>query len=76
MINSTVVIPQLPIGNATAVANMVRKCGGDAIITSNPQDLLEARKVILAGVGAFDAGMQALEQGNWLAAVAQTCPRR
>ena len=67
MINSTVVIPKLPIGNATAVANMVRKCGGDAIITSNPQDLLEARKVILAGVGAFDAGMQALEQGNWLA---------
>ncbi len=61
-----VTIPALPIGNAAAVANMVRMCGGEAIITANPQDLLHARRVILAGVGAFDAGMCALERGGWL----------
>lgn len=59
-------IPGLPIGNLAAVANMVRKCGGDPIITNNPSDLYNAERIILAGVGAFDAGMQALGEGGWL----------
>lgn len=45
---------------------MVRKCGGQAIITSDPQDLAKAQRIILAGVGAFDAGMQALHDGGWV----------
>ena len=61
-----VTIPSLPIGNLAAVANMVRKCGGEAVITSNPQDLYQSQRVILAGVGAFDSGMRALEDGGWL----------
>lgn len=61
-----VTIPALPIGNLAAVANMVRKCGGEAVITSNPQDLYRSQRVILAGVGAFDAGMRVLEEGGWL----------
>jgi glutamine amidotransferase len=60
-------IPALPIGNLAAVANMVRKCGGEAVIVSNPHDLYHAQRIILAGVGAFDAGMQALREGGWLA---------
>jgi glutamine amidotransferase len=62
-----VAIPALPIGNLAAVANMVCKCGGEAVITSNPLDLYRAQRIILAGVGTFDSGMQALEEGGWLA---------
>ena len=61
-----VTIPALPIGNLAAVANMVRKCGGEAVITASPQDLYQSQCVILAGVGAFDTGMRALEDGGWL----------
>ena len=63
---ASVVIPALPIGNLAAVSNMVRKCGGEAVITTDPQDLAKAQRIILAGVGAFDAGMRVLEEGKWL----------
>jgi imidazole glycerol-phosphate synthase subunit HisH len=62
----TVTIPALPIGNIAAVVNMVRKVGGKPILTSDPQELYMAQRVILAGVGAFDAGMNALEKGGWI----------
>ena len=55
---------------------MVRKVGGEALITSNPDDLYQAQRIILAGVGAFDAGMRALEEGDWLKPlhnIAQKC---
>jgi glutamine amidotransferase len=61
-----VIIPDLPIGNLVAVSNMVHKVGGSAVITANPQDLYHARRIIIAGVGSFDAGMRALEEGGWL----------
>ena len=63
---SVVTIPALPISNLGAVANMVRKCGGEAVITADPRDLARAQRIILAGVGAFDAGMEALVEGGWL----------
>jgi imidazole glycerol-phosphate synthase subunit HisH len=65
-VKNQVTIPALPICNLAAVGNMVRKCGGEAIITDNPKDLYSAQKIIIAGVGAFDAGMEALNAGGWL----------
>jgi glutamine amidotransferase len=59
-------IPALPICNVGAVANMVRKCGGVPHIIQNPDDLISAEHVIIAGVGAFDAGMRALKSGGWI----------
>lgn len=61
-----VTIPALPISNLGAVANMVRKCGGDANVINDPMELLNAERIILAGVGAFDAGMKALYDGGWI----------
>ena len=61
-----VTIPDLSIGNLAAVANMVHRIGGEAIITSKPTDLKNAQRIILAGVGAFDTGMRALEEKGWL----------
>lgn len=62
----SVTIPALPISNLGAVANMVRKCGGHPHITNEPNDLFHANRIILAGVGSFDAGMSSLQEGGWI----------
>ena len=42
------------VGNLQSIANMIRKTGGEAKISNIEQDLLDATKLILPGVGAFD----------------------
>lgn len=54
------------VGNVSSVANMVRKVGGEAHICTQPSDLLNGKKIILPGVGAFDHGMQMLKDGGWI----------
>ena len=55
-----IVIVDYECGNIASVLNMIRKVGGDAIV-SNSHDVIEqASKLILPGVGAFDQGMSHL----------------
>lgn len=46
------------LGNLASVLNMLRKTGAEAVVTSDPDVIASAGKLILPGVGAFDAGMQ------------------
>ena len=55
-----IVIVDYGMGNVGAIANMLRKCDADVLISSAPCDIERADKIILPGVGAFDHGMQAL----------------
>lgn len=55
-----IAIVDIGIGNLGAIRNMLRKVRAEARITSNPEDIRAASKIILPGVGAFDHGMQAL----------------
>src|SRR6516164_1864808 len=48
-------------GNLASIANMLRKAGFEATISSKPEDVLRAQKVILPGVGHFDEGMRQLD---------------
>lgn len=48
------------IGNLAAVANMLHRLGGVCEITSNPEKIQQADKIILPGNGAFDACMRNL----------------
>jgi glutamine amidotransferase len=48
------------MGNIGSIANMIKKAGGNSIISSNPKDILAATKLILPGVGSFDNGMKKL----------------
>lgn len=48
------------MGNIGSVANMIRHVGGESRITSDPAAVAQADKLILPGVGHFDAGMSAL----------------
>lgn len=49
------------VGNIGSILNMLRKVEIEAQASSDPYIIANAKKLILPGVGAFDAGMRALE---------------
>jgi len=50
------------MGNLGSVANMIKKVGGKSIITSNKDDIKNAKKILLPGVGAFDSAVRNLKK--------------
>ena len=52
------------IGNIGSVLNMVKKAGGVAVKGSTQNHVEAAEKLIITGVGTFDAGMSALHERN------------
>ena len=52
-----IVVVDYGMGNVGSIANMLRKVGADAVVSSQARDLETADKLILPGVGAFDAAM-------------------
>ena len=52
------------VGNPDSVANMLVRIGVEAVITSDPRVIAAASKLILPGVGAFDAAMANLEKSS------------
>lgn len=42
------------VGNLASIKNMLKRVGEDALISSEPEAILQADKLILPGVGAFD----------------------
>ncbi|MEP7294594.1 MAG: imidazole glycerol phosphate synthase subunit HisH [Burkholderiales bacterium] len=50
------------MGNLGSIQNMLKKLGIDSEITSDRNRVALASKLILPGVGSFDAGMQNLER--------------
>jgi len=60
----TVFVANFGMGNLGSVANMIRKMGGEAVVTSDAGEIAAAGKLVLPGVGAFDQGMRCLaDQG-------------
>ena len=54
------------VGNLGSIKNMLKHIGYKAEITANPDDLDNATKIILPGVGKFDYGVQNLKDlGFW-----------
>ncbi len=56
------VIVDYGMGNLGSIRNMIRKAGFEASPSSSTADIRHARKLILPGVGAFDAGMTHLNE--------------
>jgi glutamine amidotransferase len=50
------------VGNLGSILNMLKKVGAKAQTSSDPDVLSQAEKLILPGVGAFDAGMKKLNE--------------
>ncbi len=60
-----IVIVDYGIGNLASVLNMFKKIGvKDVLISSDQETILKADKLLLPGVGAFDAGMNNLEESG------------
>jgi len=56
-----IVVVDYGLGNLGSIANMLKKIGAHAVVSSDPAVVEKADKLILPGVGAFDAGMKNLE---------------
>jgi imidazole glycerol-phosphate synthase subunit HisH len=55
------------LGNLGSIENMLKKIGvSDVKISQNFEDILSADKLILPGVGSFDAGMQKINDSGLL----------
>ena len=56
----TITIVDYGIGNLGAIPNMLRRAGVAAVVTSDPERIADAERLILPGVGAYDAGVRQL----------------
>lgn len=52
------------VGNLASIKNMLKKLGLEALISSSPDDIAAADKLILPGVGAFDTCAEKLQQSG------------
>lgn len=56
-----VAIVDYGLGNLGSIANMLRVIGEKSVITDNKEQIRNADRIILPGVGSFDAGIKNLE---------------
>jgi len=59
-----IVIIDYKLGNLGSIQNMLKRIGAESVITGDPVVINQAEKIILPGVGSFDAGMQAIEDSG------------
>jgi glutamine amidotransferase len=57
-----IVIIDYGMGNLGSIKNMLKRIGAPAVISGNLQEIADADKLILPGIGAFDNGMQRLSE--------------
>ena len=50
------------VGNLMAIQNIIKKVGGESVITSSVQEIREAERIILPGVGSFGYCMEKFHQ--------------
>jgi imidazole glycerol-phosphate synthase subunit HisH len=55
------VIVDYGVGNLNSILNMMKKAGLEAVIGSNYDEIANASKILLPGMGAFDNCMEKLE---------------
>jgi len=64
------------MGNLGSIQNMLKKIGVPACISSSPEEILAAEKLILPGVGSFDHGMASLASRSLLDPLNEAVLRR
>lgn len=57
------------VGNLLSVQRGLEYCGAEVILTSDPEQIVAAKRVVLPGVGAFGDAMRALERTGLVAAI-------
>ncbi|MFN8414015.1 MAG: imidazole glycerol phosphate synthase subunit HisH [Anaerolineales bacterium] len=59
-----IVVVDYGVGNLGSIVNMFKKIGVKAIASSDPKVVESAEKIILPGVGAFDAAMRKFKEAG------------
>ena len=65
MTPARVAVIDLGLGNVGSVINMLKKAGARAEAVLEPPRLAEFDRLVLPGVGAFDRGMERLDDAGW-----------
>ena len=58
----TITVIDYGMGNIGSVVNMIKKAGGKPIVSSSIDDIYSAERILLPGVGSFDAGVTQLKE--------------
>lgn len=66
-----IVVVDYGVGNLGSIFNMLRRVGGQAIISSRAEDVRVAEKLILPGVGSFDNAMARLQESGLVPVLAE-----
>jgi imidazole glycerol-phosphate synthase subunit HisH len=66
-----VIVVDYGMGNLGSIMNMLQKVGIPAQLSRGPEDLYQASKIILPGVGAFDNAMNNLRTLGYVDALAR-----
>lgn len=59
-----VTIVDYGLGNLASIQNMIKKIGGNSVISSSVDEINDAKKLILPGVGHFEKGMENLNKSG------------
>lgn len=57
-----IVVVDYGLGNLQSIVNIFKKIGVPAVLSTCPQDVVKADKLVLPGVGAFDVGIGNLKK--------------
>jgi len=60
-----IVVIDNAMGNAGSVLNMIKRAGGSAVISAEPEVIAQADKLLQPGVGAFDKGITNLKNASF-----------
>ncbi|MCB1176971.1 MAG: imidazole glycerol phosphate synthase subunit HisH [Leptospiraceae bacterium] len=60
------------LGNLASVKRAFNHLNKEVLISSNPEDILKAEKLVLPGVGAFGQGMENLNSGGLAEAIKES----
>jgi glutamine amidotransferase len=69
MANPKVTIIDYGVGNLLSVQRGLHHCGAATVVTSDPDLVLAADRVVLPGVGAFANAMEALQERDLVTAI-------
>jgi len=59
-----IVVVDYGMGNIGSIVNMIKKAGGESTVSSDPEVVSNAKKLIIPGVGSFDNGMKNLNESG------------
>jgi glutamine amidotransferase len=59
-----IIIIDYGLGNLASIKNMFKKIGAESMISSDPEDIFKASKLILPGVGHFAKGIENLSKSG------------